>query len=316
MTSVGGDAFWLIHDARTRRRCATSTAAAGAAAARRSTAFASRAASRDPAARASCPPRSPCPARWRAGARRTRPHGRLPLARVPGQRDRLRARRLPGHGAARAAARCAQDAARSEPEAARIFLPGGRAACAGSGSAIPDLARTLEAHRRARLVRLLRAARSPREMVRHRASQRRLLHAGDFAAQRATLGRAAPRHLSRRHDLRDAAADPGLLACSDAEPARAVRARHAAVPRVRTACTCWCRPSRSRTTTATAFSPIPRFADVPIERLISRQHARRAPRASSTARARCRGTACPPTAASPATRCTSPRSTTTATRPR
>ena len=93
------------------------------------------------------------------------------------------------------------------------------------------------------------------------------------------------------------------------EPLRLVGAGSSSAP---TTCISWCRPSSSRITTATAARG-PGFARVPMERLISKSYAdeRRAlidPRARAAL-----GQGARPTAASPATRCTSPSSTPRAT---
>ena len=84
---------------------------------------------------------------------------------------------------------------------------------------IPRWRDTLRGHRRA----------GPRRLLRGRGGARSSPQLGGFftaARPRGAgrvLGRADPRQLSRRHDLRDAGADAGLHRARDAQPARAAR---------------------------------------------------------------------------------------------
>ena len=114
---------------------------------------------------------------------------------------------------------------RQIPDAAAIFLPRATAAVGGSST---RTSRARSRRSRATAGTASTTATSAREMAAlvARANGGFFTDARSRGAARA-LGRADQRHLSRRHDLRDAAADPGLRGAADAEPARAVRAARA-----------------------------------------------------------------------------------------
>ena len=271
MTSIGGDAFWLIHDARTERGALRSTAAAAPRPAATLDWFASRGLARDPG-RGVLPATLTVPGAvdgW------CEAHARLraPAARaLPGRRDRATratAFRSPS-GSPRWIERSA-DVLAADPAAARDLPARGTSPAAGSGPQPEPRAhaRAIAADGRAGFYEGETAARWRAARARTAASS----PSGDLAAQQRALGRADPRHLSRRDDLRDAAAEPGLRGARDAEPARAARARrskpflgpdhvHLLVQAKQIAY-----HDRDR------FVADPRFVDVPIERLLSKAYA-------------------------------------------
>ena len=123
-----------------------------------------------------------------------------------------------------------RDIARPEleksPEAAAIFLPHGPVL------KNPNLARTLEAIASDGWYGFYDGE-VAKELVRWSQANDGFFTAGRPRGAAGALGRADRRHLSRRDDLRDAAADPGLRGARDAEPARAARPAQQAVPRPR-----------------------------------------------------------------------------------
>jgi hypothetical protein len=130
-----------------------------------------------------------------------------------------------------------------------IFLPGGHAPRPGQLLKNQNLANTLRA-----IAAHGRAGFYEGEVAKQAGEARRLLHRARPRGAGRVLGRADPRHLPRRHHLRDAGADAGLHGARDAEPARAARLLGPFLGPI--TCTCWCRRSRSPITTATAGSPI------------------------------------------------------------
>jgi gamma-glutamyltranspeptidase len=143
MTSVGGDAFWLIHDAPGRRVRYLGGGGRAAASARIGW-FHERGLAEIPL-RGIVPATLTVPGAVDTWCEAHAAHGTLPLARVLAPavghaRDGFAVtERLAGWIAQVA------DVLRGCPEAAAIFLPGGAPARAGQGLANPDLARTLAA---------------------------------------------------------------------------------------------------------------------------------------------------------------------------
>ena len=140
MTGVGGDAFWLIHDAATGRSTCSTRAGAPP---RRRRASGTR-------ARAEIAPRGPraaltVPARSTGGCRRTPASGacRSPTACA---RDRPRARRVPARRLAGAVrGRVPRPARRDRVDRGRVPRPGGAPPRRGDVVRLPRLADTLEA---------------------------------------------------------------------------------------------------------------------------------------------------------------------------
>ena len=146
----------------------------------------------------------------------------------PGRRRRLRARRLPGHAAARAVDRALGRRARGG-SGGRAHLPGRRAEPGGGPAAQQSGSR---AHARARgrgAGRLLRGGDRAGDGA-TRARARRLLHRARLRRAARDVGRLHPRHLSRRHHPPDAAAEPGRVGFAIAPAARAAGDRRAALP--------------------------------------------------------------------------------------
>ena len=143
MTSVGGDAFWLIHEAATG---GARYLGGGGRAARTATCdwFRSRGLDAIPL-RGIVPATLTVPGAVDTWCEAHAALGRLPLARdlaaaIEHARDGFPATPRLAHWTGRAAPMLA-----GEPEAARIFLPGGVPPRAGQRLQNPDLARTLEA---------------------------------------------------------------------------------------------------------------------------------------------------------------------------
>ena len=242
MCGIGGDAFWLIYDAAARKVSYLDGGGRAAAAATLER-FAGQ---------------SEIPFRGLVPATLTTPgavasfcaaherYGRLPLARCLQDAIHYARDGYPGRARAlRAGSQRRQPSWRRTPPRPRSFSP------KGSPRKNPATSpRHAGGDRRAGPRRILRG---------RRGDEARRSSAGSSPSRprRAgcVLGRADPRQLSRRHDLRDAGADAGLHRARDAQPARAARARKRDSS-ARITCTCSCRRSRSPTTTATAGWPI------------------------------------------------------------
>jgi len=142
MTGVGGDAFWLIYDPKSRRvRC---LAAAGRAAASATIDWFRSAGHDEIPVRGVLPATVTTPGAVDGWCAAHAAHGRLPLGRLLAPAIRLARDGFPAtERLARATAEIAPILAES-PEAAAIFLPGGQAPAAGQTLRNPDLARTLE----------------------------------------------------------------------------------------------------------------------------------------------------------------------------
>jgi gamma-glutamyltranspeptidase/glutathione hydrolase len=142
MTGVGGDAFWLIHDA--RRRAVRFLSAAGRAAASSSIEwFRSRGLAEIPL-KGILPATLTVPGAVDGWCEAHAAHGRLPLRRdleaaIDYARDGFPVTRRLAHWTAAAADVLARD-----PDAAALFLPGGRPVGSGHRLANAGLARTLE----------------------------------------------------------------------------------------------------------------------------------------------------------------------------
>ena len=185
MTSVGGDAFWLVYDA--RRRAVRYLNAAGRAARRGEIeAFRARGHAEVPA-KGVLPATLTVPGSVDGWCRAHAEHGKLPLARdldaaIENARDGIPVT----HRLAQATARAAHELAESE-DAARIFLPDGRPLAPTARMRNPDLARTLSrvaAHGRDGFY----AGETAAEMERYARAHGGFFDAGDFAAQRAQWG--------------------------------------------------------------------------------------------------------------------------------
>ena len=293
MSGIGGDAFWLIYDARPAKLRYLNGGGRAAAAATDVVPHA-RGSARSRSA-ASSPATLTAPgavASWiEAHAR----YGRLPLARVPAGRDRLRARRLPGHRApvARWIAQTRDRAGRSQPRPPAFSCPAATVPRAGSKLVNPR-SRAHAGGDRGRAAPGFYEGEVAEEMARFAQRRRRLLPTRTiFAPQRAT-GASRSRGTYRGVTIYETPPPTqGFTVLRDAQSARAVRLARRRPSSAPTTCICWCRRSRSRITIATGCSPTRDFADVPVERLISKAYARRAARAHRPARARCRGTRCP-----------------------
>ena len=144
MTGVGGDAFWLVHDAATGRQHVLNASGRAAAAATRDAYAAGGAreiAPRGPRAALTVPGAVDG---WVAGARALRPRA---VRRLPAARDRPRPRRLPGRRLAgalrrRTTATCSPRRPRRPP---RTWAPTARRRRRGDVVRLPRLADTLEA---------------------------------------------------------------------------------------------------------------------------------------------------------------------------
>jgi gamma-glutamyltranspeptidase/glutathione hydrolase len=187
MTGLGGDAFWLIHDA--RRGAVRYLGAAGRAATRATLEwFRSRALHEIPL-RGIIPATLTVPGAVDGWVTAHAEHGRLPLARDLS----------PAIGHAREGfpvtarlARFAADTAEvlaASPETAAIFLPGGRSPRAAQLLRNPDLARTLEAVAGSGRAGFYEGE-VAREMTRHAREHGGFFSEEDFRAQRAEWGEA------------------------------------------------------------------------------------------------------------------------------
>jgi gamma-glutamyltranspeptidase/glutathione hydrolase len=197
MTSVGGDAFWLIHDAHRTARGASVRFlnAAGRAAARADVEwFRTRGLAEIPM-QGILPATLTVPGAVDGWCRAHADHGRLPLRRdlaaaIEYARDGFPVTRRLAHWTAMAV-----DTLAANPAAARLFLPEGRPLAPGYRLRNPDLARTLErigAAGRAGFYEGETAA----EMARYARAHGGFFDERDFAAQRAEWGE--PLHATYR----------------------------------------------------------------------------------------------------------------------
>ena len=181
MTSLGGDAFWLIHDARTG--AVRALEAAGRAAAGASIDWFTVRGLREIPVRGIVPATLTVPGAVDGWCQAHAAYGRLPLATdlaaaVGHARDgfpitaRL-ARWIAGSAEVLAA----------DPVATRIFLAGGTSPAAGRRLANPDLARTIERLAEGRVG--FYEGETAREMARHAREHGGFFTERDFAAQRA-----------------------------------------------------------------------------------------------------------------------------------
>jgi gamma-glutamyltranspeptidase/glutathione hydrolase len=184
MTSPGGDAFWLIYDA--RAGAVRSLAAAGrAAAAARLDWFSARGLSEIPV-RGIVPATLTVPGAVDGWCQAHAAYGRLPLATdlaaaVGCARDGVPITARVAQWIERSA-----DVLAADPAAARIFLAGGTTPPAGWRCTNPDLARTLERLSEGRAG--FYEGETAREMARHAREHGGFFTERDFAAQRATWG--------------------------------------------------------------------------------------------------------------------------------
>ena len=185
MTSIGGDAFWLIHEGRTGR--VRYLGGGGKAAASASiAAFAARGLDEIPF-RGILPATVTVPGALASWAEAHAAYGRLPLpqtldAAIGYARDGFAVtERLAGWIAATRA-----ELAQS-PEAAAVFMPGGTPARGGSRIANPDLARTLAAFAEGGWSGFYEGD-VARAFAAYAASHGGFFTTTDFAAQRATWG--------------------------------------------------------------------------------------------------------------------------------
>ena len=249
MTSLGGDAFWLIHDARTG--AVRSLEAAGrAAAAATLDWFAARGLGEIPV-RGIVPATLTVPGAvdgWCEAHAAPRP--------APARRPTWPRRSATRATASRSRRRLAEwiersaDVLAADPAAARIFLAGGPGPAVGRRLANPDLARTLERAAEGRAG--FYEGETAREMARHAREHGGFYTERDFAAQRATWGDSI--HATYRgvtiHETPPPSQGVSVLQIAPAARAagRSARCRSWG----RTTCTCSCRPSRSPSTTGTA----------------------------------------------------------------
>ena len=184
MTSLGGDAFWLIHDARTG--AVRSLEAAGRAAAAATLDWFAARGLREIPVRGIVPATLTVPGAVDGWYQAHAAHGRLPLATdlaaaVGYARDGFPVM----HRLARWIARSA-DVLAADPAAARIFLAHGASPAAGRRLTNPDLARTLERAAEGRAG--FYEGETAREMARHAREHGGFYTERDFAAQRAKWG--------------------------------------------------------------------------------------------------------------------------------
>jgi len=184
MTSLGGDAFWLIHDASTG--AVRSLAAAGRAAAAASMDWFAARGLREIPVRGIVPATLTVPGAVDGWCQAHVAHGRLPLATdlaaaVGYARDGFPITQRLAQWIARSA-----DVLAADPAAARIFLAGGPSPATGRRLTNPDLARTLERVAEGRGG--FYEGETAREMARHAREHGGFFTERDFAAQRATWG--------------------------------------------------------------------------------------------------------------------------------
>jgi len=184
MTSLGGDAFWLIHDARTG--AVRSLEAAGRAAAGATLDWFAGRGLREIPVRGIVPATLTVPGAVDGWCEAHAAYGRLPLATdlaaaVACARDGFPVTERLARWIERSA-----DVLAADPAAARIFLAGGTTPAAGAPVRNPDLARTLErvAEGRAGFYE----GETAREMARHAREHGGFFTEQDFAAQRSKWG--------------------------------------------------------------------------------------------------------------------------------
>ncbi len=184
MTSLGGDAFWLIHDARTG--AVRSLEAAGRAAAGATLDWFAGRGLREIPVRGIVPATLTVPGAVDGWCEAHAAYGRLPLATdlaaaVACARDGFPVTERLARWIERSA-----DVLAADPAAARIFLAGGTTPAAGAPVRNPDLARTLErvAEGRAGFYE----GETAREMARHAREHGGFFTERDFAAQRSKWG--------------------------------------------------------------------------------------------------------------------------------
>jgi len=184
MTSLGGDAFWLIHDASTG--AVRSLEAAGRAAAAATLDWFGARGLREIPVRGIVPATLTVPGAVDGWCQAHAAYGRLPLATdlapaVGYARDGFPVTHRLAQWIARSA-----DVLAADPAAARIFLAGGASPAVGRRLANPDLAGTLErvAEGRAGFYE----GETAREMARHAREHGGFFTERDFAAQRAKWG--------------------------------------------------------------------------------------------------------------------------------
>ena len=184
MTSLGGDAFWLIHDARTG--AVRSLEAAGRAAAAATLDWFAARGLREIPVRGIVPATLTVPGAVDGWYQAHAAHGRLPLATdlaaaVGYARDGFPVTQRLSQWIARSA-----DVLAADPAAARIFLAHGASPAAGRRLTNPDLARTLERAAEGRAG--FYEGETAREMARHAREHGGFYTERDFAAQRAKWG--------------------------------------------------------------------------------------------------------------------------------
>jgi len=184
MTSLGGDAFWLIHDARTG--AVRSLEAAGRAAAGATLDWFAGRGLREIPVRGVVPATLTVPGAVDGWCEAHAAYGRLPLATdlaaaVACARDGFPVTERLARWIERSAEVLAAD-----PAAARIFLAGGPRPAAGARIRNPDLARTLERVAAGRAG--FYEGETAREMARHAREHGGFFTERDFAAQRSKWG--------------------------------------------------------------------------------------------------------------------------------
>ena len=224
MTGIGGDAFWLIHDAKTNKvryidggGRATSGGTIDA--------FTKRGLTEVPY-RGVLPGTLTVPGAVASWTEAHAAYGRLPLKRCLDSAIGYARDGFPVTARLATWRNVARPELEKSPEAAAIFLPHGPVL------KNPNLARTLEAIASDGWYGFYDGE-VAKELVRWSQANDGFFTAGRSQGAAGALGRADRRHLSRRDDLRDTAADPGLRGARDAEPARAARPAQQAVPRPR-----------------------------------------------------------------------------------
>ena len=296
MTSVGGDAFWLIYDAGDRRACATwARRAAPRASARHRLVPVARASTQIPLS-GILPATLTVPGAVDTGARRTPTTAacRSPATSPPPSSTRATAFRRRAR-LAHWTAGAPHDARRESPEAARIFLPGGRPPRARPATAEPRP----RAHARGASRRSGRdgfyEGEAAAEAARYARRARRVLRRGGL--RRASAREWEPplhAHLSRRDDLRDAAADARASPCSRCsalvEPFDARRHASTSGP---DAVHLLVQAKQLAFHDRDRFLADPDFVHVPVERAALRAPTWTSAAASSIPRARSAGTPCP-----------------------